>query len=87
MGSENERTRLIIKVLMAVVVLLVVIVLYLLVFQTQYNNFVNEKRAEGVNLAVSQILADLQTNGYVQIPVGDEVLILVQYIPPQNVTQ
>lgn len=84
MSNESDKTKLMIKVLIAVVVLLAIIVLYLLVFQNQYNNFVNERRAEGVNLAVSQILAEIQANGYVQIPIGDQVLILVPYIPEGN---
>ncbi|MBS3084338.1 hypothetical protein J4411_00285 [Candidatus Pacearchaeota archaeon] len=82
MRDEKDKTKLIIKVLIAVVFLLALIVLYLAVFQQQYNNFVNEKRTEGINLAVSEILAQLQTNGYVTIPVGNQTLILIPYIPP-----
>ena len=82
MRDEKDRTTSIVKILLVVVILLVLIVLYLLVFQTQYNNFINEKRAEGVNLAVTQILSELQANGYVQIPIGNQTLILVPYIPP-----
>ncbi|PJE81301.1 hypothetical protein COU58_03210 [Candidatus Pacearchaeota archaeon CG10_big_fil_rev_8_21_14_0_10_32_42] len=84
MRDEKDKTKLIVKVLISVVVLLILIVLYMAVFQQQYNKFVDEKRAEGVNLAVSEILIQLQNNGYVQIPVGNETLILVPYIPPQE---
>lgn len=75
------------KILIAVVVLLAIIVLYLTVFQAQYNNFVNQKRVEGIDLFVSQILIpQLQQNGYVQIPIGNQTLYLVP-VRPGNQTQ
>lgn len=75
------------KILVAVVVLLAIIVLYLAVFQTQYNNFVNQKRVEGIDLFISQVLIpQLQQNGYVQIPIGNQTLYLVP-VQPGNRTQ
>jgi len=87
MRSESDKTKLIVKILIAVVVLLALIVLYLVVFQQQYNNFINEKRVEGIDLFISQILIpQLQQNGYVQIPVGNQTLYLVP-VQPGNGTR
>ena len=62
--------------------LLVIIVLYLTVFQQQYNNFVNQKRVEGIDLFIGQVLIPQlkQTGGYIQIPLGNQTMnfILIQ---------
>ncbi|NCN52043.1 hypothetical protein GW931_03460 [archaeon] len=87
MRSETDKTKLIVKILIAVVVLLAIIVLYLVVFQQQYNNFVDAKRVEGIDLFISQILIPQlqQTGGYVQIPVGNQTmdLVLIQALVSQ----
>jgi len=84
MRTETDKTRLIVKILIAVVVLLAIIVLYLVVIQQQYNNFVDQKRIEGIDLFISQILIpQLQTNGYVQLPIGNQTLYLAPFSPEQ----
>ena len=89
MRNETDKTKLIVRILMAVVVLLVVIVLYLAVFQQQYNSFVNQKRIEGIDIFISQVLIpQLQAKGYVQIPLGgNRTIYLVPARPrPTNST-
>ena len=84
MREEKDKTKLIIRVLIAVVALLAIIVLYMAVFQQQYNNFVAEKQIEGANLFITQILIpQLQAQGYVAIPIGNETLYLVPVQPEQ----
>ena len=48
------------------------------------NRYADERRLEGIEYYVLEvILPQLQANGYVQIPIGNETLILVPYIPEQ----
>jgi len=82
MRNDIDKTKLIVRILIAVVALLVIIVLYLTVFQQQYNNFVNQKRIEGIDLFIGQVLIPQlqQTGGYIQIPLGNQTMnfILIQ---------
>ncbi len=87
MRDEKDRTRLVVKILIAVVVLLVIIVAYLTVISSAINNFAAQKQVEGANLFISQILIpELQTQGYVAIPIGNQTLYLVPYNPNTNKT-
>jgi len=79
MKDEKAKTRLVVGILVTVVVLLILFVLYLVVFQPQYSKFVDEKRVEGINLFIGQILA----NGFAQIPVGNQSLILAPVTPQE----
>ena len=88
MRNENDKTKLIVKILIVVVILLALIVLYLVVFQQQYNNFVAQKQTEGINLFISQyLIPQLQQNGYVSIPIGNQTLYLVPVVPGNQTTQ
>ncbi len=85
MREEGAKTRLVIGILITVVALLLLFVLYLVVFQPQYSKFVDEKRIEGIDLFIGQILIpQLQANGYVEIPIGNQTLYLVPAQPQQN---
>ena len=88
MRDEKDRTRLMVKVLVAIVVLLIIIVAYLTVISSAINNFAAQKQVEGANLFISQILIpELQTQGYVALPLGNnQTLYLVPYNPNQNRT-
>ncbi len=82
MRSESDKTRLTIRILIAVVVFLAIIVLYFVILQPQYNNLVIKSQNEGVNLFISQYLVpQLQQNGYVSLPVGNQTIYLVPVQP------
>jgi hypothetical protein len=92
MRDEAERTRLMIKALIAIVVVLGLIVIYLLVAQPAYNNALNQAGysgfGQGINYTINSILSSIQTKGYVQIPLGNNrTLILVPYVPSNATAQ
>ncbi len=82
---RQDKTKLTIKILSAAVILLLIFIAFFFVIQPQMNKYANERRLEGAELYVYQvILPQLQSNGYVQIPIGNETLVLVPYIPEQT---
>ena len=76
-----------ILVLSIVVALLLISVLYLAVFKPQYQQFVYEKQLEGVNEGINYVINQVLTQGYVQLQVENETLILVPYSPESTTTQ
>lgn len=71
-----------IVVLVAVVVILAGIVVYAFVVKPSISGYNVQKQNEGVQIAVNYIVAQLQQQGFVQIPIGNQTLILVPYQPP-----
>jgi hypothetical protein len=82
---KQDKTKLTIRILSAVVIILLLFITFFFVIQPQMNKYADERRLEGIEYYVYQIiLPQLQANGYVQIPIGNETLILVPYIPEQQ---
>ena len=77
-----NKTGILIAVLVLVIVLLAGIMVYAFVVKPKISGYNIQKQTEGVNIAINYILAQLQQNGFVQIPVGNQTLILVPYQPP-----
>ena len=73
-------------VLGLLVVIMALVMIYAFVIQPAVSGYAVQKQNEGAqagaNYVVSYILTQLQQNGYVQIPVGNQTLILVPYTPP-----
>ncbi len=83
-----DKTRVTITVLVILVVLLAGFVVYSFVVQPAIQGYVVQRQTEGVQIAVNTILAQIQQYGFVQIPVGEnQTLILVPYVPPQQVQE
>jgi capsular polysaccharide biosynthesis protein len=83
-----DKTRLTMIILIVLVVVLGAFVLYSFVIQPALQGYVVEKQAEGAQIAVNTILAQIQQYGYVQIPLGqNQTLILVPYNPSQQPAQ
>lgn len=86
---NNEKNSRLIFVLVAVIVVLAAVVLYAFVIRPSYNAYVtkiqNQGVSQGVTLAVSSILTQLQQAGYVQIPVGGNQTLTL--ITPQQCSQ
>lgn len=72
------------RVLVALVVILGLLVLYAFILRPAYTGLVVDARNDGINIALSSILLQVQQNGYVQIPVGNQTLILVPYQASQQ---
>jgi uncharacterized protein YpmB len=82
--ADNSRVTIII--LVTIIVLLGAFMLYYFVIQPTIQGYVVQKQTEGVQIAVNTILTQLQQYGFVQIPLGgDQTLVLVPYVPPQQV--
>ncbi|MEK6830248.1 MAG: hypothetical protein AABY15_09095 [Nanoarchaeota archaeon] len=81
----TDRSKLVIAILVVLVIALGAFVLYSFAIQPAIQGYVVQIQTEGVQIAVTTILAQIQQYGYVQIPVGEnQTLILVPYTPPQR---
>ena len=77
----------IIVILALVIIVLAGVMVYSFVIKPKISGYNVEKQTEGVEIAINYILAQLQQNGFVQIPLGNQTLILVPYTPPQQQIQ
>ncbi len=76
---EKENNRILIAVLLVLVVVLGGMVLYSFALKPAISGYVVNAQNQGVNLAVASIVNQIQQQGYVQIPVGNQTLVLVPY--------
>lgn len=82
---QDNQNKLTIKILSIVIIVLLLFIAFFFVVKPQMNKYADERRLEGIDLYIYNfILPQLQANGYVQIPIGNETLILVPYIPEQQ---
>ena len=82
-----NRTNVLIAILVVIIVILAGIMAYAFLIRPAVTGYTVEKQNEGVQIAVNYILAQLQQQGFVQIPVGNQTLILVPYTQPGAQTQ
>ena len=80
---ERESNRILIAVLIILVAVLGGMVLYSFALKPAISGYVVNAQNQGVNLAVASIVSQIQQQGYVQIPVGNQTLVLVPYNPNQ----
>ena len=81
---ERESNRILIAVLIILVAVLGGMVLYSFALKPAISGYVVNAQNQGVNLAVASIVSQIQQQGYVQIPVGNQTLVLVPYNPDQQ---
>jgi len=88
MGRTNKNT-LIIGVLFIVVLILGGIIGYTYVAKPFITGYQVKNYNQGANDVLTVLLNQIQTQGFVQIPIGDQTLILapVTQPQPQQVTQ
>lgn len=76
-----DKKKILITVLIAVIIVLIGIILYAFVIRPGITGFVVQKQTEGYNycleMVTQNILTQIQQNGFVQFPVGNQTLILV----------
>ena len=78
----STQGKVIIGLILAVVVLLG-FVLYMFALKPTVNGYVVNKQVEAQTILLSNLIQQVQQNGYVQIPVGeDQVLTLIPYTEP-----
>jgi hypothetical protein len=81
---DGGNSRRLTVILVGIIAVLVLILLYAFVVRPSINGYAVKLQTEGVDYALSAILSQIQQNGYVQIPVGNQTLTLVPYIPSQS---
>ena len=85
--NENK-TGLIIVVLVLVILILLGIVVYAFIINPAIDRYIISTQNQGIDYALAIIVQQVQQNGYVQIPVGNQTLILVPVQPQtQNILQ
>ena len=81
---KRDRNTIIIASLVLLVIILSIMVVYAFVISPAITGFVVGKQIEARDFIINNMLLQLQQNGYVQIGVGNQSLILVPYQPPQQ---
>ncbi len=82
---ERDNTKFALRALVILVIVLSLLVLYAFVLKPAMNGYVVKSQNDGVNYVIASIVNQIQQQGYVQIPVGNETLVLVPYQPEQEV--
>ena len=81
MLEKEKNPRTLVIVLIGVVIVLALLVVYALIIKPSINGFAVKLQNEGVTYTLDAIVSQVQQNGYVQIPVGNQTLVLVPYQP------
>lgn len=81
---RQDKNSIVIGVLVLLVIILSVLVIYAFVLKPVITGYVVGKQVEAQEIVVNNILLQLQQNGYVEISVGNDSLILVPYQPTTN---
>ena len=80
-GLAVSQSRLI-AIMAFVIVALVLVVAYSFAVKPAINGYVVEKQNEAQYIVLNALISQLQQNGYIQIPLDEEnVLILIEYKP------
>ncbi len=80
-GNSNK----LIAFMAVIIIVLAAVLVYSFALKPVFNGYVIDKQLEAQDIVLNAIMSQLQQNGYVQIPVGDEeVLTLVPYQPEQQ---
>ena len=79
---ENRKT-LIIGILALIILILGIMVIYIYIAKPVVTGYESRIYNQGANNVLSVLVNQIQKQGYVQIPVGNQTLVLVPYIPPK----
>lgn len=72
--------KIIIAVLISIIIVLSFFMCYLLLYKPYLNDLQTKAQTEGAAKIINVILTQINTNGYIQIPYGDnQSVILVPY--------
>lgn len=79
-----RRTNILVVFLVLIIVVLAGVLIYAFVIAPSLTGYVVGKQNEGVQIAINSILLQVQQNGFVQIPVGEnQTLFLAPFNPQQ----
>ena len=82
----NKRNVLI-TILIVVIVVMAAILVYAFVIQPGITGYAVDNYNQGIEFTIATIISQIQQNGFVQIPVGNQTLILVPAPPTQQAPQ
>ena len=86
-GNSGMNPNRMIAIMAVIIIVLAAIVVYSFAVKPAFNGYVVSKQTEAQDIVLNALLSQLQQNGYIQIPVGDEVLTLVPYQAPESEQQ
>ena len=86
MRNENSKKWLVIT-LISIIVVLVGFIIYAFGIRPAISGYVINAQNEGAQIAVNYIVSQVAQNGYVQIPVGNQTLVLIPYQQPQGTSE
>lgn len=66
-----------------IILILAAIVVYAFVVGPAVTGYTTDRQVEGYQIALSNIVQQVQQNGFVQIPVGNQTLYLAPFNPQQ----
>ena len=76
-----DKKKVLITILIAIIVVMAIILAYIFLIRPNITGYAVDRQNEGIEFAIAAIVSQIQQNGFAQIPVGNETLILVPYIP------
>ncbi len=79
----ERRTNILITSLVLVIVVLAGIMVYSFLIKPKISGYTTQKQTEGIQIAILNILSQIQQRGYAQIPVGNQTLYLAPFNPQQ----
>ena len=86
-----NRMALLIGFLVLVIVILVTVVVFSFWIKPTFDGYVVQKQVDAQNIVlanfIQNIVAQLDQNGFVQIPVGNQTLFLARFNPQQQIQQ
>ncbi len=82
-----DKKKVLITFLIAIIVVMAVILVYMFLIRPGVTGYAVDRQSEGIEFAIATIISQIQQNGFAQIPVGNETLILVPYIPEGQIQQ
>jgi len=82
-----DKKKVLITLLVAVIIVLIAVIVYAFIIRPSVSGYVVTKQSEGVQIAIATIIAQIQQNGFAQIPVGNQTLYLAPFNPQQQQPQ
>lgn len=83
--KENTEKRNTILILSILVVVLALILVYFVAIKPAIRKHDNKIYSQGINATINSMLYRIQTQGYIQIPLGqNKSVTLIPYVPRQN---
>ena len=79
----QNKTGLIMTVLLLLVIILGAMVLYAFVVKPTFSGYIVDAQNQGINYTINIILNQLQQQRYVALPVGNQTLYLAPFNPQQ----